>query len=212
MSSSSSKVRTAKAVAAASVLLATSAVVAGGSAEAYVVSGGGCRFDPSNDNDGLGIGFTSTNFNQGMRDATEDGAARWNNSGGPATFTIVSYGSSTRDVRVVFSNLGASGAAASITRWCSSSANHYSQDPRFNWNLDFKYPSSGNGHSLFRQRSVTAIHELGHGYGLSHNQGSGCDTSSRGLMFAPSRDKLESCGWINPTSDDTKGAADAHDG
>lgn len=179
-------------------------------ASAYNLLGPGCRFDPNNDDDGLGIGFNGTNFHQLSRDATEDGAARWNYSGGPATFTIVGYSSSTRDVRVTFENRGATGAPADIVLPCGSS--HFTSDPNFRWNLDFKYPESPGGYSEFRRRSVTAIHEFGHSYRMDHNQAGGCDGNGAGLMYAPSRDKLEACGWDDPTTDDVKGAHDGHDG
>jgi hypothetical protein len=181
-------------------------------AGAYSLLGTGCRYDPANDNDGLGIGFSSTNFHQGMRDATEDAAARWNaKAGTPAQFTIVSYSSSTRDLRVEFAYLG-SGSGTPATLYYNCGSSHYTQDPRFEWNRSFTYPSSPGGYSLGQRRSVTGIHEIGHSYGMDHNQTSGCNTETAGLMFAPSRDKLESCGWKDPSNDDRDGAVDAHNG
>src|SRR3546814_2874064 len=45
---------------------------------AHVALGAGCRFDPSNDNDGLGIGYSSTNLNAARRDSTSASAGLWN--------------------------------------------------------------------------------------------------------------------------------------
>src|SRR3546814_3599050 len=45
---------------------------------AHVALGAGCRFDPSNDNDGLGIGYSSTNLNAARRDSTSASAGHWN--------------------------------------------------------------------------------------------------------------------------------------
>src|SRR3546814_20118481 len=41
---------------------------------AHVALGAGCRFDPSNDNDGLGIGYSSTNLNTTRPDSTSASA------------------------------------------------------------------------------------------------------------------------------------------
>lgn len=188
----------------AALVAGTSVAIVPDVASAYSLYGNNCRYDPKNDDDGLGIGFNSTNFNQARRDATEDGAARWNAKVTPQ-FTIVSYGSSTRDLRVDFSRLGAGGPVAQTTVWCGTS--YYTQDPRFEWNLDFTHPSP-----TFRRNSITAIHEIGHSYGLDHNFTSGCDTKTAGLMFTPSSSKYDECGWIDPTTDDVNGQIDAHNG
>lgn len=171
-------------------------------ASSYVVTGGGCRFDPANDNDGLGIGFNSTNFNTLRRNATEDSAARWNGSMTPQ-FTLVDYGSSTRDVRVEFGFLGAGGGVATTTRWCGS--NNYTQDPLITWNL-----SVSLGSDVFHY-SEAAGHEFGHTYGLEHNNTEGCDGNTAGIMYWTTA-KYGQCGWIGPTTDDAKGATDAHNG
>lgn len=173
---------------------------------AYNLAGPGCRYDPANDSDGLGIGFNSTNFNLSRRNSTEDAAARWNARVAPQ-FTLVSYGSSTRDLRVDFSFLGAGGPAAEVILWCHPANNHYSQDPRFNWNLDYTHPAPTD-----TLQTVTAIHELGHSYGLDHNQTAGCNSNTAGLMFAPSSVKYNACSWLLPSNDDVLGQIDAHNG
>src|SRR3546814_3902739 len=104
-------------------------------------SGAGCRFDPSNDNDGLGIGYSSTNLNAARRDSTSASAGLWNRkldlynvNGVDPDLTIVSYSSSTRDIRVEFRNNLPANIGAQTTNWCSAGSNHYSQDPLFEWN------------------------------------------------------------------------------
>lgn len=147
-----------------------------------------------------------------MRSSTEDAAARWNvSTGAPAQFTLVSYWSTQRDLRVTFSLYGATNAfPAWTTLWCGN--DHYTRDPRFDWARDFVYPDSTTGWAVETQRTATAVHEIGHTYGLDHNMTPGCDPATAGLMFAPSRIKLDFCSWFNPTSDDVNGASDAHDG
>src|SRR3546814_18987236 len=78
---------------------------------AHVALGAGCRFDPSNDNDGLGIGYSSTNLNAARRDSTSASAGLWNRkldlykvNGVDPDLNIVSYSSPTRNIRVEFSN------------------------------------------------------------------------------------------------------------
>lgn len=44
---------------------------------AYVLFGSTCRYDPANDDDGLGIGFSPTNYNQYRYDSTGTAAYRW---------------------------------------------------------------------------------------------------------------------------------------
>lgn len=171
-------------------------------ASAYSLFGSNCRFDPANDDDGLGIGFSSTNFNQSRRDSTEYAAGRWN-SGTTPQFTLVSYGSSTRDVRVEFAYLGAGGTVAQTTVWCGSG--HYSADPLLEWNLDVTQPTSD-------KQIVTGEHELGHAYGLDHNNTYSCNGSTAGIMYAPSAAIVDACGWTWPTPDDFAGQVDAHNG
>lgn len=174
------------------------------SASGYVLQGSTCRYDPVNDDDGLGIGFSSTNYNQSRRDSTVDAAGRWNAAVAPQ-FTVVGYGSSTRDLRVTFARLGAGGVVAQVTTSCGTNSNYYTQDPLFQWNLDVAQPTVG-------LQTVTAIHELGHSYGLAHNQVGGCDLKTAGLMFTPSAQKSQECNWVYPTIDDINGQVDAHNG
>ncbi len=174
------------------------------SAGAYVLSGSGCRFDPANDDDGLGIGFSSTNYSQARRDATVDAAGRWN-WGTTPQFTLVSYGLSTRDVRVEFSYLGAEAGPAYTIQYCHPGQGYYRADPVFIWNVDvWQYN--------YNERVVTAEHELGHTYGLAHNQNYSCDGWWAGIMFAPSAQKVTQCNWTWPTPDDFAGQVDAHNG
>jgi len=174
-------------------------------AAAYNLEGPGCRYDPKNDDDGLGIGFNSSNFNQAMRDSTVDAAARWNAKMVPQ-FTLVSYGSSTRDLRVEFGTLP-SNVGAQTTFWCSASANHYTKDPLFTWNIAQGYYVSTGPH-----RTAIGVQEIGHSYGVAHNNSSSCDVKVGGLMYPDPVLKHDTCGWVDPTTDDVNGAVDAHNG
>lgn len=171
--------------------------------QAYSIAGPNCRYDPSNDDDGLGIGFSSTNQRADQKGSTEDAAARWNAKMVPK-FTLVSYGSSTRDLRVEFGALPV-GTHATTMRWCGSG--NYSQDPLFTWNINNGfYPNTGP------HRTAIAVHEIGHSYGVEHKGTIGCDGGTAGLMFSNSVAKNDACGWIDPTTDDVNGAIDAHNG
>jgi hypothetical protein len=177
-------------------------------ANAYVMFGKGCRFDPDNDNDGLGIAFNtgSGSYNATERQRTEWAAADWNNKMTP-TFTIVSpYSSNKRDVGVDWAALGTN-VGASMTKPCGS--DHYTQDPIFKWSTNATYYSKTQG-----QQVAVAVHEFGHAYGLNHNQTGGCNQTvgNAGLMYSDAVGKHNSCGWANPTDDDAAGATRAHNG
>lgn len=179
------------------------------SASAYVLRGTGCRFDPKNDDDGLGIAFNTgaSGYNATERLRTEYGASDWNNKMTPSFTIVSSYGSDKRDVGVTWSPLGET-VGASMTKPCGSS--HYTQDPIFTWSSNATYYSKTQG----RQVAV-AVHELGHAYGLAHNNTSGCNQTvgNAGLMFhdvVGPYGKYNECGWANPTDDDVAGANDAH--
>lgn len=170
---------------------------------AYVLLGSNCRFDPDNDDDGLGIGYDYVvNYNASRADSTRTAAARWN-AGTTPQFTEVNYASSTRDVRVEFAYLGGMGPVATTTYWCGSG--HYSQDPRIRWNLDVTQPT-------IAKQDVTGVHELGHTYGLDHNGTFNCTAWSAGLMYSPSAGIHDLCCWSWPTYDDLAGQVDAHNG
>jgi hypothetical protein len=57
-----------------------------------------------------------------------------------------------------------------------------------------------------------ATHELGHNYGLDHNQTSGCNITYAGLMYSDPVIKNDLCGWTGPTEDDVDGAYLIHYG
>jgi hypothetical protein len=172
---------------------------------AYSIDGPNCRFDPANDNDGLGIGILTTDplYDLNQSFSTSAGANAWNLSMVPQ-FTSVAYSSSTRDVRVEWENLGAT-VGARTTTWCGTG--HYSADPLIEWGANASYYSTTPN-----RRKALAIHELGHAYGLNHNNSNSCSQSIAGLMFTDPVSKTNSCGWTSPTTDDVNGAIDAHNG
>ncbi len=174
-------------------------------ASGYNIFGSNCRFDPANDYDGLGIGVLTTDplYNSNQAFSTTSGGNAWNTVMVPQ-FTTVSYSSSTRDVRVEWGNLGAS-VGGRTTYWCGSG--HYSQDPLFEWGANQTYYVS-----TADRRKVIAIHELGHTYGMNHNNSTSCNPSIAGLMYTDVVVKTNTCGWTVPTADDVNGAIDAHNG
>ena len=192
------------------VTAATAVVVAvAQDAYAYNLLGSGCRYDPDNDDDGLGIGFDDSRRIRFLRDAaeelsTEHAASAWNNVMTPQ-FTIVDYGSSQRDLGVTWRNLG-NHVGAELVYYCSSWLGHYWRDPSFRWGADANYYDSTSG-----RRIAIAIHEIGHSYGLAHSDTSGCG-SSASLLHSNAVEKHDLCGWTDPRSDSIAGATDAHNG
>ena len=175
------------------------------SASAYSTDTPNCRFDPANDDDGLGVGILTSDSMYDLNQAfsTTSGANAWNTNMVPQ-FTSVSYSSSTRDVRVEWENLGAN-VSGRTTTWCGVS--YYSADPLFEWGANATYYAT----SINRRKAI-AIHELGHAYGLNHNNTTGCYPTIAGLMYTDPVSKTNLCGWIYPTTDDVNGAIDAHNG
>lgn len=174
------------------------------SASAYNIFGWGCRYDPSNDDDGLGIAFSSTNLNLPRQAATTAAAGAWNGYTTPQ-FTIVSYGSSTRDLKVHFTYQGTNGPSAVTHLPCNYWYGYYESDPTLEWNLDITWYN-------YDELRISALHELGHSYGVDHNNDTSCFTSLAGLMYYSSVAKYYYCGWNYPTTDDVNGQVDAHNG
>lgn len=181
------------------------AVVPTASTDAYTLFGTGCRYDPGNDDDGLGIGIRTDDPQYSAAGATafENAAYGWNQVVTPQ-FTMVGYGGSTRDLRAEFADLGANtGGLTSI--WCGSS--WYSQDPLTEFGTNATYYTANLG-----RRTAVLEHEEGHSYGLNHNDTTGCDTKTAGVMFYAQPSKYDECGWNVPTTDDVNGQIDAHNG
>lgn len=175
------------------------------SANAYTLFGTGCRYDPSNDDDGLGIGIKTDDplYDTGEKISTENGALGWNQVMTPQ-FMMVSYGSPTRDLRVEWQDLGIN-VGGQLSYSCGS--DHYTADPLFEWGANATYYSSTSG-----RRIAIAEHEIGHSYGLDHNNTAGCNGNTAGVMYTDAVAKYNLCLWSIPTADDTNGAIDAHNG
>ena len=186
------------------IAVTTASLLTVPSVGAYNLYGQGCRYDPKNDDDGLGIGFNNRGalYDSGEQLSIENAASAWNDTMTPQ-FTIVSYGSSRRDLRVQWANLGRN-VGGSLTRWCGSS--HYRRDPLFKWGANATYYDSTSG-----RRIAIAIHEIGHSYGVDHNNTSGCG-SRAALMHSDAVGKHDECGWSEPQSDTIDGATAAHNG
>jgi hypothetical protein len=186
-------------------------VVTSGVASAYTPIGQGCRFDPSNDDDGLGVGIGTTNATTAKTQSTRVAQGYWNRKldlygvAGP-DFTDVTYGSNQRDVRVTFSQTLPSNVGARSTWWCGSQ--HWTEDPWWQWNNVATYYDMHNA----KLREAVASHEFGHMFGLNHNNYSGCDQNFAGLMASDAVAKSNLCGWAGPSIDDANGASRVHVG
>lgn len=192
---------------AASMILSFTLPVTG--ADAYSVNGQGCRFDPGNDDDGLGVGIWDTT--PAKTDSTRIAQGYWNRKldsfgvVGP-DFTNVSYGSNQRDVRVISTSNLPSNEGAHAYWWCGSS--HYTEDPMWAWNNAATYYHMHNA----KLREATASHEFGHMYGLAHNGTFGCDQNIAGIMWSDAVAKSNLCNWAGPSIDDADGASRVHVG
>lgn len=186
------------------VAITATSLLTAPSVDAYNLFGRGCRYDPANDDDGLGIGFDTRGslYDSGEKLSIEHAASAWNDAMTPQ-FTVVSYGSSRRDLRVQWANLGRN-VGGSLTRWCGSS--HYRRDPLFKWGANADYYNTTSG-----RRIAIAIHEIGHSYGVNHNNTRGCG-SRASLMHSDAVGKYNECGWSEPQSDTIDGATAAHNG
>jgi len=170
--------------------------------DAWTSIGTGCRYDPKNDDDGLGLGFNTGGslYDADERLKVEHAASSWNAAMVP-NFTVVTWGSSKQDLKVTWANLGASiGGRLSYT--CGS--NHWTQDPTFSFGANATYYVASAG-----RRKAIAIHELGHSYGLHHNSTAGCGAGA-GLMASNAVGKYDLCLWSGPTADDVTGATTRH--
>lgn len=197
--------RTALARSAAGTAIVLAALAPVQPSDAYVFLGPGCRYDPKNDDDGLGIGFKTTDslYNTAQRNSTEYAASEWN-SKVSMQFTVVGFNSAARDLKVEWSNLGPN-TGGSLSYSCNPSAGHYNSDPIFYWGANQTYYTSTQN-----RRKAVAVHEEGHSYGLDHNNNGSCDYKVAGLMYTDAVGKYDDCGWFGPTTDDANGAVDAH--
>jgi len=174
-------------------------------ANAYTLLGTGCRYDPSNDDDGLGIGIKTTDplYNSAQALSTQNAAWGWNQVMAPQ-FTMVTYGGATMDLRVEWANLGAN--VGGVTYY-SCGYVWWQNDPTFKWGANQTYYVTTSG-----RRTAIAEHEIGHSYGLDHNNTGLCNPTTAGIMYYNAVAKYDACAWNLPTIDDAVGAGDAHDG
>ena len=192
-------------VAIALALCLIAALVPVPSAGAYVLQREGCRYDPDIDDDGLGIGFQRDNdlYDEDEELAIQYAASAWNGAMDPQ-FTVVNHSSFDRDLAVRWANLGPNVAGYLLTN-CGSSRFRRDLVSIFSANATFYTPT-------MRHRKVIGIHEIGHSYGLNHNNAGGCDPTTASLMHRRTLDKYDLCGWHRPTQHSVDGATAAHGG
>ncbi len=174
-------------------------------ADAYSLIGKGCRYDPRNSPDGLGIGIDSS-VTKSESDATKQaGVKYWSAAIGPNfTYIGTSLGASKVDLRVSSANLGAT--VQGVTYY-SCGSDHFTQDPVFKWShnqTSYTWTQA--------RREAVATHEIGHSLGVGHNNNSRCSGVQAGLMYSDAIGKQIACGWVKPTTDDKNGATRANNG
>lgn len=173
-------------------------------AAAFELYGPGYRYDPANDNDGLGIAFCDMDDGDNLQTSTVDAAARWNEKMTPQFTVGMSCGASTQDVSIHTFDGSDTLTGYTVTY---PGSDHYVSDPKVYWNTTPYYDLNDG----FDRRGVI-LHELGHSYGLDDTTQVGCDGNNTGIMYYAEPLKVEQCNWYYPTTDDYKGATVAHKG
>lgn len=187
-----------KGAAAASIAAAATLVATGGAdpdpASAWERNPDDCRWPGSNPY----IEFYMITGNQAYVDATKTAAARWNNTTVPGTIGEESPYPVDEEFRVRTTNSGSSGPYAWVAGGCL---------PDIYWNapLNLWYNTGQMDSFSVEEKNVTAIHEIGHVYGLDHETTATCGTTQTGLMYPDPAKKYRDCGWTTPTSDDRSG-------
>lgn len=162
-------------------------------AAAYVLNPDDCRWSGSQP----AIGYRFSSVVTTYKSATRSADSRWDATYANGYF-YETTSTSDDDVVVLAAYYGANGYVA----WVAGSCDAWSiwNDPLYlRWNRTYMESKTST------QKYMVGIHEFGHVYGLWHNQTSGCNSGTAGLMYTPALDKYASCGWTSPTGDDVNG-------
>jgi len=175
------------------MLMSTLVLVVQAPADAYQLNPDGCRWSGSEP----AIGYRFSYVEWDYQSATGQADLAWDATAANGYFYQTSS-TSDDDVVVYDDDYGANSYVAWVAGGCDS--NHIWYDPLYlRWNQHYMDSETAQA------KKAVGVHELGHVYGLWHNQTSGCVGSQAGLMYDPALTKYANCGWTTPTSDDVSG-------